>query len=136
MNQVEKLITSLDAGADNVAGPPRLQRTETGGFIVNQTLGIYTCTTCCCAGHCAINHPQVWAPGARPRNRMLSLWLLMGCDDRCKENVIGKSLVHYLDSYDIGEDRDATMDSGLLPPDTNDDVWRMFTALETKFSLE
>ena len=136
MNQVEKLITSLDAGADNVAGPPRLQRTETGGFIVNQTLGIYTCTACCCAGHCAINHPQVWAPGARPRNRMLSLWLLMGCDDRCKENVIGKSLVHYLDSYDIGEDRDVTLDNGLLPPDTNDDVWRMFTALETKFSLE
>ena len=76
---------------------------------------------CCCIGHCFYNH----------NSRMKTLSQLRRGDSRLSgvtDVVLYPDVLH--------DDSLAPLDVGLLPLDIDDEVWRIFTALETKFSLE
>ena len=124
MNEVEKVIKELDRRAFSVnhITPNRVNRCGDGSYSVTAAAERGECNkNCCCIGHCVYNH----------NSRMKTLSQLRRGDSRLS-GVTG--VVLYSDV--LHDDSLAPLDVGLLPLDIDDEVWRIFTALETKFSLE
>mgnify|MGYP001263241085 FL=1 len=124
MNEVERNIKELDRRAHlmkNVVSD-KVQRYEDGSYSVNLVKNSECNKVCCCAGHCGYNHHV----------RMKTLSQLMRGDPRVQSGVTGA--VIYPDV--VPDDGHDPLDAGLLPLDVDDEVWRVLTSLETKFSLE
>ena len=124
MNEVERTIKEMDRRAHLVKNivTDRVQRCEDGSYNVNLIKNIECDKVCCCAGHCGHNH--------HPRMKTLSQ--LMRGDPRVQPGVTDAVLYPDVTPAD-GHD---PLDVGLLPHDVDDEVWRILTSLETKFSLE